>query len=185
MSSDDLQPWRVVASRDLLDAPPWIKVRAETVELPDGRVVADFIQIEQPDFVCVFADMEDGTVIAQRQYRHGPREVCLTFPGGHAEPGEDPSEAARRELLEETGCVAAAWRPLGTYVVNANARSALAHMFHATGCRRVAEPDSGDLEEVRLEYLTRDELRAAFARGEMPIMSQVALLGLVLGLSPG
>lgn len=184
--SDDLKPWRVLRSRDLLDAPPWIKVRAEAVELPDGRVVEDFIQVEQPDFVCVFPEMADGRVLAQRQYRHGARRICLTFPGGHVDgPDEPPLETAKRELLEETGCVAEGWRFLGSYVANSNARGALGHMFHATGCRAVAEPDSGDLEEVRFEFLTRDELRAAFGRGEIPLMSQVALLGLVLGLAGG
>lgn len=180
--SDDLKPWRVLASRTLLDAPPWLRVRAERIELPDGRVVEDFYQLDQPDFVCIFPEMADGRILAQRQYRHGVRGLCMTFPGGHCEGSDaDPLATAQRELMEETGCTAERWDFLGSYVTNANAGGAIAHMYRAVGCRQVAAPDSGDLEEVRFELLSRAEVRAAAARGEISIISQIALVGLALG----
>lgn len=174
-----LQPWTVVESRDLLDAEPFLKVRVETVELPDGRVVTDYYQFDMPSFACVFAETEDGRIITYRQYRHGPRRVSLVFPGGHLSAGEDPLEAAKRELLEETGFEAASWTDLGGYMVNANQGGAVSHMFHATGCRRVAEPRSDDLEETETLFLTRDELLAAIGRGEIALLTQVALVSMV------
>jgi ADP-ribose pyrophosphatase len=181
---EDLKPWTVVASRDLLDASPYVKVRVETIELPDGRRIDDFYQVDQQDFVCIFAEMEDGRVIAMEQYRHGPRRVCMTFPGGHfASPGEPPLDAARRELMEETGCEATEWISLGAYVVNANAGDGVSHMFMARGCRQVAVPNSGDLEETRILLLTRDEVFAAVARGDIALLTQMALLAMVA--SPG
>ncbi len=174
-----IRPWTVLDSRDLLDASPFLTVRVETVELPDGRRIPDYYQLEMPSFACVFAETEDGRCIVYRQYRHGPRRVGLVFPGGHLNPGEAPLDAARRELLEETGYEAARWTDLGGYMVNANQGGAVAHMFHATGCRKVAEPRSDDLEETETLLLDRAALLAAIGRGEVHLLTQIALVAMV------
>jgi 8-oxo-dGTP pyrophosphatase MutT (NUDIX family) len=44
--------------------------------------------------------------IMVKQWRHGARELSIEFPGGVIENSEDMLEGARRELHEETGCVA-------------------------------------------------------------------------------
>ena len=175
----ELKPWRVIASRDLLDAAPHLKVRVESVALPDGRVIEDYYQLEMPSFVCIFAETSEGKVITYRQYRHGPRRVSLVFPGGHVTPGETPLATAKRELREETGCEAASWTDWGGYTVNANQGGAVCYLFHATGCRPVSAPDSDDLEETEILLLSREELLAAAARGEFPLLTQMALLALV------
>jgi ADP-ribose pyrophosphatase len=135
--------WTVISSRDVLDASPFLKVRVETIELPGGRHIPDYYQLEMPSFACIFAETVDGLIIAYRQYRHGTRRVGLVFPGGHLEDGEDPREAARRELLEETGFEANAWAYLGGFAVNANQGGPVSYMFHATGCLR-QRPAIGD-----------------------------------------
>lgn len=173
------RPWTVIDRRDLLDAAPFLRVAVETVELPDGRRIADYYQFDMPSFACVFAEMEDGRVVVYRQYRHGPRRVGLVFPGGHLSPGEDALTAARRELLEETGLEARQWTDLGAYMVNANQGGAWSHMFRATGCRRVADPLSDDLEDTEILLLTRAELLAAIGRGEMALLTQIALVSMV------
>lgn len=178
------RPWTVLDSRDLLDAEPFLKVRVETVELPDGRRIPDYYQFDMPSFACIFAEMEDGRIVTYRQYRHGSRRVGLVFPGGHLSPGEAPLDAAKRELLEETGLEAADWTDLGAYVVNANQGGAWSHMFHATGCRRAsdstpADPVPDDLEDTEILYLSRSELLAAIGRGEVHLLTQIALVSMV------
>jgi ADP-ribose pyrophosphatase len=97
--------WTVLSSRDLLDASPFLKVRVETIRLPDGCCIPDYYQLDMLSFACVLAETADGQTIVYKQYRHGSRRTRLVFPGGHLEPDEAPLEAAKRELLEETGFV--------------------------------------------------------------------------------
>ena len=52
-------------------------------------------------------------------------------------------------------------------------------MFHAAGCRRVAEPSSDDLEETEILFMTRQELVGAIARGDIALLTQIALVSMV------
>src|SRR5947207_11562367 len=97
-----------------------MRVWSEAVQLPDGRVVEEFSTIELPDYVVVVALTPDGRVVVERNYKHGPRRVCLNLPAGYLERGEEPLAAARRELLEETGYAAEEWVSLGGFAKDGN-----------------------------------------------------------------
>ncbi|MGR3759132.1 NUDIX hydrolase [Roseobacteraceae bacterium NS-SX3] len=173
-----MKPWKTLSRKTVFDAAPYVQVAVETVELPDGRVVEDFYQIEARDFALIVPVMEDGRILMLRQYKHGPRRVSLTFPAGYVEAGEDMQEAAARELLEETGCVAAGWQALGSFASAGNQRHTTGHVFLATGCRRVQAPASGDLEEMAEELWAPADLDQSLRSGGFAIMHHVAAWGL-------
>src|SRR3954468_23184851 len=64
--------------------------------------VKRFSLLECGDWVNVIPLTKDDRVILVRQFRPGTRQVCLEIPGGMVDPGEDPTTAAARELVEET-----------------------------------------------------------------------------------
>ena len=154
----DLKPWKTLDRRVEFAGGPIREIAKETVLLPDGRVIPDFYTAQMGDYALVYAVTEDGNVLVLRQYKHGVRRVCLTFPGGYIAPGEDPAVAAERELLEETGYRGTTLTPLGAFVVNANQGCNTAHLFRIDGCRRECEPNPGDLEEMELVTFRPDEL---------------------------
>jgi len=171
-----LRPWHTLSRRRLFSGGPISDLSVETVRLPDGREIDDYYSVRMPDYVLIYAEMRDGSVPLLRQYRHGPRRVCLTFPGGTIDGAESPLDAAQRELLEELGATAGAWQSLGSYVTNANQGCNTAHLFLATGCEIVQPPESGDLEESELVFLTPDALDADERLAEIGLTSHVALL---------
>jgi ADP-ribose pyrophosphatase len=79
-----------------------LSVHRDVVTLPNGRTATREIVVTR-DSVAVVPILPDGRVVMVRQYRYAGGEELLEIPAGRIEPGEDPEQAARRELLEETG----------------------------------------------------------------------------------
>ena len=89
-----------------------LKVHRDRVRLPDGSEgVREYIR--HPGAVAIVALFEDDRVLLERQYRYPLRREFIEIPAGKLEPGENHLATAKRELLEETGYVAAEWRRLG------------------------------------------------------------------------
>jgi ADP-ribose pyrophosphatase len=89
-----------------------LEVHRDRVRLPDGsEAVREYIR--HPGAVVILALLDDGRVVLERQFRYPHGRVFVELPAGKRDPGETPEATGRRELLEETGYVAAEWRRLG------------------------------------------------------------------------
>ena len=173
-----IKPWRTIEHRVLLVRTPWFTIGEETVELPDGTVVDDFGFIDMLEFTVIVPVTAAGETILIRSYKHGVRDVALSLPAGGLHAGEDPLTCARRELREETGFEAERWEALGRYVVDPNYGCGAMHAFIAHGARKVAEPDSGDLEEQELLLVPVKDAVARLRAGEISHLASAAALGL-------
>jgi ADP-ribose pyrophosphatase len=90
-----------------------LKVRRDTVRMPGGaHATREYIR--HPGAVAILPFTADGKVVLERQFRYPNARDFIEIPAGKVEPGEDLLETARRELLEETGYLAADWRRLTT-----------------------------------------------------------------------
>ncbi len=170
--------WKTLSTQSLLRRPPFVDVLQEQVEVRPGQVIDDFYKIRLMDFALVIPFLEDGRVEMIRQYKHGPAREVLGFPAGHVDPGEDPATAAQRELLEETGLETEELVHLGSFVDHGNQRVCQGHYFVARVCRRVAEPNPGDLEDFAYEALTPAQIETEILSGHVGVMHHVAAWGL-------
>src|SRR5262249_11428129 len=89
---------------------PWFRLVART--LPG--YASPHYSIQTCDYVAVVAQTRDQSIILVRQYRPAVDADTLELPAGHVEAGETPEQAARKELLEETGYRADRFELLGT-----------------------------------------------------------------------
>jgi ADP-ribose pyrophosphatase len=154
------KPWRKVGERVVYDR--FRRIRSRTFELPAGEV-ADFEVFDLNDSVAVLALTDERNIVLVREFRPGPEAVLLGLPGGVVESGQSASDAARAELLEETG-YEGELHVVATLFKDAYATSTK-HVVAATGSRRVAEPQRPDLTEPVL--LSLDEFREHLRGGRL------------------
>lgn len=152
------EPWQVVSSRVVV-ADQWVHLRADDCRTVDGRRIEPYYVLEYGDWVSVLALNADGDAILVEEYRHGAAVVALGTIGGGIAPGEDPQDAAIRELREETGYEAAEMVDLGVTWANFGSQTNRVHHFLARGCERVGEQSLDANETIAVHVLPMDDLR--------------------------
>ena len=106
-SNEPIEPWRLLEStypyRDR-----WLTLRSDSVRLPNGNLLSPYHVIEVADWVNVVAITDRGCMLLVEQYRAAIESKTIEMPAGLVgdladSADEHAVEAARRELLEETG----------------------------------------------------------------------------------
>ena len=163
----------------------WIDFRRCAFRLPDGTVFEPYYNYSRKDYVVITAVDPDGNYLCVKQYRHGIREVTTEFPAGCIESQESGNaeetvrkqgqggiaaieealQAAKRELLEETGCESDEWTYLLKIPSNASLADNYAYIFSAKNCRRVGEQSLDDTEFLNVTKLSEQELEKLIAEG--------------------
>ena len=162
-----------------------ITVINDKVELENGKVSAREV-VRHPGGVCVAALSEDHCIYLVRQYRYPYQEVVVELPAGKLDKGnENPLEAGKRELLEETGIVADHYYDLGKLYPSPGYCDEIISMYAATGLHfHQQQLDEGEFLEVEKMPLT--EAVDLVLQGEIKdSKSQAAILKLSILLERG
>jgi ADP-ribose pyrophosphatase len=126
---------------------PWIPVEKQRVRLPNGSESDWYVTVGK-NVVITIPILDKGGILLQRAYKHGCGEIVHEFCAGIIENGEEPEAAAKRELLEETGYTAKQWKQLGQFYSNPTGSQSVYHVFLATGCQKVADPQLDEAEQI-------------------------------------
>jgi len=171
--------WKKLSSK-YLHKGPWATLRSDRCMMPDGRLVEDYYVLEYPNWVNAVALTEDNKIIMVYQYRHAAEIVSLEIPGGVIEAGESPTEALRRELLEETGFEAATFEPLAMLACEPARNSARAHFFFARGGVRSAAQALDHSEELEVLVVPVSDVLALIENGHIVHAAHVAAILLAM-----
>ena len=158
----------------------WIDFRRSAYRFPDGSVFEPYYSYSRRDYVVVVATDEEGNYLCVRQFRQGIKEVTTEFPAGGIERtdgreygtergqagAEDSLEAAKRELLEETGYESEQWRHLLTVPSNATIADNYAYIFAAENCRKSGGQKLDETEFLNVRKYTRAQIEEMISRGK-------------------
>ena len=173
MSDEELRPWTVRSSSVRLDE-PFLRVRSDTVELPDGTVIEGYFVRESRGFVVVAALTQDRRIVLVRQYKHGVAQILLELPAGMIDAGETPQSCAVRELAEETGYAGDPPRLLRSLFADPTSSNASFHIFLIENAKPKFAQSLDPTEAIEVHTVTIEELRAAVHDGRIASGSQVA-----------
>jgi len=173
--------WRVAESIYVLES-PYLRLRKDTIDLPDGTRVEDYYVRESRGYAIIFALTADDRVTLVQQYKHGVARTLLELPAGAIDPDEAPEKTARRELAEETGYAAQSFQLLRAFVTDPTNADTVAHLFLARNAKRVAPQRLDATEDITVRLATLDELLALVRDGTIDSMPHVAAIYYVLDL---
>ncbi|MGI9825317.1 NUDIX domain-containing protein [Agromyces sp. Marseille-Q5079] len=125
-------------------------IRRDTFDLGDGPIVRDYM--DHPGAVAVLALDDDDRAFLIRQYRHPVRTRGWEIPAGLLDvPGEDPLEAAKRELAEEGDLAASEWSVLADFFTSPGGSDEALRVYLARGLTATAEAFAREDEEAHIE----------------------------------
>ena len=130
--------WRTLG-RGYLYRNPWCAFRVDEVLLPSGEKI-EYGVLESGGFAAVVPVTEEGGVVLVRQWRQPLGTFTLELPSGAVDAGEDPAEAAGRELLEETGFRAAGLAHLASVHTSTGRTTEVCHLFRCRAVRALGGP---------------------------------------------
>jgi len=164
--SENPDAWKLASTREIADCRVF-KVREDTSYRASDGESSTFFVIDNPDWVNVVAVSEDRQVVLIEQFRHGSGSMMLEIPGGMVDPGEEPSIAAARELLEETGYKPGRLVAIGRSLPNPAIQNNTIHHFLALDCEKVANAAFDDHESIATRLIPLSELENLVHNGDI------------------
>lgn len=158
--------WQLIKSEPAIDL-NIIKIRHDYYKNPRNHKIVKTIAIEGNDAVNVIARTVEGKIILVRQFRFGIGDYTLEIPGGMIDKGETISEAAKREMREETGYEGKNWQYLGNILSNPVWMNSQVHHYFMDNATLKYDLVLDDAEDVEVILLSPQVVYQKIANGRI------------------
>ena len=159
--------WKTLSSEYLFRR-PWLTVRRDVMQLPNGNCIPEYYILEYPDWVNTIAVTRDNRFIFVRQYRPGIARTCYELCAGVCEKEDaSPLVSAQRELLEETGYGNGKWQEYMVLSANPSTHTNVTYCFLATDVEPIAPQHLEDTEYLTVHLLTLEEVKQLLLNNEI------------------
>lgn len=166
--------WRVRSSVYVVQS-PFLRLRKDEIELPNGTTLSEYYVRETDGFVMVFALTPQQQVVLVRQYRYGNDTIGLELPAGSRDPNEAPLDCAQRELAEETGYESPRWIHLFRASAEPVRSTSVADAYLALDAVRTREQQLDPSEHIEVELASIDEFVALLRGREIESMACIGV----------
>jgi len=148
--------WKMLSSKYIYQD-RWFQARADSCEFPDGRIIEPYYVVEIPDWANTIVVTKDERVILVRQYRYPVDQITLELPGGVIEKNEQPIDAAKREMEEETGYTSDELEFLIKVSPNPAINNNTAYFFLARNAVPTIAKNQDEFEDIDIVSFSKEE----------------------------
>lgn len=141
-----------------------ISLQVDDVRLPNGETATREI-VKHPGAVAVLA-IHEGKMVVVEQYRKPLEKSQVEIPAGKLDPGENPLEAAHRELQEETGFTCPSIKLISSFYTSPGFADEVIHLYYADELTAGADKPDDD-EFLECESITLEEGKQMIAEGRI------------------
>lgn len=167
--------WKLKNSERIFDS-EYVKVDKDDVILPHGREIKDFYKVTIKDCAAIVAITHDNHIILKKEYRHCYGEELIEIPAGVIEENEDPLNAAKRELQEETGYRSEKWTYLGKTVESSAKLTNYMYIYLAEDCEKASEQKLDYGEDIEVIEVGLDEAVEMIMNNEIICSSSIGAI---------
>lgn len=158
------------------------KVRFDYLKNPRNDKTVRVVVLESNDSVTVIALTARQEIVMVRQLRFGTGRESLELPGGLVDDGEGHEQAAKRELLEETGYGQGKWRYLGRIDSNPVYMNSEVHQWLVSDVQFVQKQQLDEAEHVEVVCVPIDQLKNLAQSGRISHPHTISTLSRVFSL---
>lgn len=154
----DSLDWKLVDSEYIV-SDRWLRLRVDKCQLPNSRIIEPYYVLEYPTWINVVAVTPQNEVVLVRLYRYGIGQTSLEIPSGGVEASDrSVLDAARRELLEETGYGGGEFIETARLSPNSANHTNTVHCFLATEVEQTGKPIEDETERVEIITVSLSEI---------------------------
>jgi 8-oxo-dGTP pyrophosphatase MutT (NUDIX family) len=165
--------WKIIESKTAFKN-HFFQITQDTCEKSNGSVVESYYTIHRPPVAVIGTFTEKNEIILINQYRHPVQSVDIELPAGYIEDHEkDIQQAAKRELLEETGYKAEKLVKIHESFASAGLMSNNIHFFIGFNAKKVSEPQLDDNEELEVRVTPWKEALKLLEKEKIKDMASV------------
>jgi ADP-ribose pyrophosphatase len=177
MVHDD-SPFPRILNRKRTRVSPWVQLIEKEVQFKPDAAPEVYHCITQAAYVGMFVRASGGRIPIIRQFRPSVEEYTWELPAGTVDPGETPEQAARRELLEETGLESGEMLYLGNFYPDTGRIQVDSHAFYITTLFQAARPVHE--EGLTVRFVDHLELKQMIISGDFRHSVHLSIYAAVL-----
>ena len=156
----------------------FVNVYEDKVRLPNGEIIDDYTLVEKPNIVIIVATDNKNNIVVLEEYKYGANQVLKTLPAGHIKANETAIEAAKRELLEETGFSGNRYVEVGILYDYPSKDIHKVYVVIVENIENIQEPNHDSTEQINFKLIPKMLLKDQIKNREWKISSSLAALTL-------
>ncbi len=174
-------PWKLL-KREEVFASKFVSVYKDTLEIHNGKIIDDYYVVKKHDYIIIVATDEEGKLIVLNEFKYGAGKFMFGLPAGHIEKNMSSLDAAKKELLEETGYGEGTFEEIGPYYEAPTKDLNTLYLVRAKNVTKISEPHLENSELLTVQLLTIDDVKKQIKEQKWQAsfaISALALAGLL------